>query len=95
MGCTSSILTVLAVYVQYNQLENIIMKYNQASAYLDNIRIWWSSLDQEEKKKQTNIEKLITNVEKVMQAEHSTWQQNMRKAVSDIHKVESNEEKPK
>lgn len=71
------------------------MKYNQASAYLDNIRIWWSSLEQEEKKKQTNIEKLITNVEKVMQAEHSTWQQNMRKAVANIHKVESKEEKPK
>lgn len=85
----SSITSVLAIYIQYNQLENIIVKYNQAATYLDNIRIWWSALTKEEQKKDENIEKLITSAEKVMEAEHSTWQQNMKNAVSNIHKVET------
>lgn len=89
VALTSSIVSVLAIYIQYNQIENLIIKYNQAATYLENIRIWWSSLNSEKQRRDENFEKLVTSAEEVMQAEHSTWQQNMRNAVSNINKVET------
>jgi hypothetical protein len=46
VALTSTIVSVFTIYLQYNQIENILIKYNQALMQLNNIKTWWSILSE-------------------------------------------------
>jgi conflict system pore-forming effector with SLATT domain len=68
--------------LQYNQIENILVKHNQALNGLNNIKVWWASVGENERNDEKNMDKLVTSTEKILLSEHQAWIQNMKQAVS-------------
>ncbi|HSF49944.1 MAG TPA: DUF4231 domain-containing protein [Nitrososphaeraceae archaeon] len=91
VALTSTIVSVFTIYLQYNQIENTLIKYNQALTQLNNIKAWWSILSEEQKKDPLNIDKLINATELTLVTEHQTWIKNIKDAVSKIHTIEKSE----
>jgi SMODS and SLOG-associating 2TM effector domain 1/Protein of unknown function (DUF4231) len=91
VALTATIVSVFTIYLQYNQIENILVKYNQAFTQLNNIKTWWSILSEEQKKDPLNIDKLINATESTLVTEHQTWIKNIKDAVSKIHAIEKSE----
>jgi uncharacterized membrane protein (DUF106 family) len=88
VALTSTIVSVFTIYLQYNQIENTLIKYNQALTQLINIKTWWSILSDAEKNDPVNIDKLVNSTESTLVTEHQTWLKNIKDAVSKIHTIE-------
>jgi hypothetical protein len=91
VALTSTLVSVFTVYLQYNQIENTLIKYNQALTQLTNVKTWWSILSEEERKNTVNIDKLVNATESTLVTEHQTWLKNIKDAVSKIHTIEKSE----
>jgi SMODS and SLOG-associating 2TM effector domain 1/Protein of unknown function (DUF4231) len=91
VALTSTLVSVFTVYLQYNQIENTLIKYNQSLTQLTNVKTWWSILSEEERKNTVNIDKLVNATESTLVTEHQTWIKNIKDAVSKIHTIEKSE----
>ena len=84
-------MSVFTIYLQYNQIENTLIKYNQAFTQLNNIKTWWSILSDTQRKDPLNIDRLVNATESTLVTEHQTWLKNIKDAVSKIHTIEKAE----
>jgi hypothetical protein len=80
VALTTSLAGVFASYLEYQQVENSLIIYNQAAASLSNIKTWWRALPNKKKREPENVEKLVENTEKILQNEMSGWVQQMQDA---------------
>jgi hypothetical protein len=87
VALTATFVSVFTIYLQYNQVENTLLKYNQALNGLTNMKVWWSSLPENERHDRKNRDKLVTSTEQILTAEHQSWVQNMKQAVSKVHEL--------
>ncbi len=88
VALTATFVSVFTIYLQYNQIENTLIKYNQALNGLNNIKVWWTSLTANEKNDIKNRDKLVSSTEQILLTEHQVWILNMKQAVSKIHEIE-------
>ena len=88
VALTATFVSVFTIYLQYNQIENTLIKYNQSLNGLNNIQVWWASLTDNERNDIKNRDKLVNATEQILLMEHQVWVQNMKQAVSKIHKIE-------
>ena len=65
---TTALVAALTTILGYKGTENTLMKYNQASTDLDNVRSWWLALPAEEQERQENVDSLVDHAEKVLQS---------------------------
>ncbi len=65
----------------YQQVEERLQKYSQASIDLTNILNWWSALSASEQVKQDNIDKLISNTETALGGEFNEWIKQMQETM--------------
>lgn len=86
IAVTTSISTAIMTYIAIRQLDNTLINYNQAATNLDNLLLWWESLSSEEKKVDSNFDKLVNNTENILGAEVSGWVQEMQNALADLYK---------
>ena len=88
VALTATFVSVFTIYLQYNQIENTLIKYNQSLNGLNNIQVWWASLTDNERNDIKNRDKLVNATEQILMMEHQVWVQNMKQAVSKIHNIE-------
>lgn len=81
---TTSLVGAFTTYLEYQQIENTLMKYNQAATDLANIRAWWSALSEEEKEDRGNFSILVENTEKVLESELAGWVHSMEDALAKL-----------
>jgi hypothetical protein len=79
--------SALTAYLEYQQVEQTIVKYNQTMTKLANLADGWVALSAAEKDAPKNIVKLIEEAEQVMQSEHLGWVQQMQTNQKDSGKV--------
>jgi hypothetical protein len=84
-----SIVSALTAYLEYQQVEQNIIKYNQAMAKLWNLTDWWTALSAHEKTDPLNIVRLVEDAERVMQSEHLGWMQQMQSSQTHPDKTEA------
>ena len=94
VAMTTSLVGAFTTYLGYQQIENTLMKYNQAATDLANIRAWWSALSEEEKEDRGNFSILVENTEKVLESELVGWVHSMEDALAKL-KAEQAEAKAK
>ena len=80
--------SALTAYLEYQQVEQTIVKYNQAMTKLANLADEWIALSPTEKKTPKNIVQLIEEAEQIMQSEHLGWVQQMQTSQTDSGKAE-------
>jgi hypothetical protein len=88
VALTTTLIGVLTTFLEYRQIENTLMKYNQAATNLDNIKAWWMALSPGEQQKPDNIDKLVGSTETILQSELTGWVQQMEGALAKISKQE-------
>ncbi len=88
VALATSIVTALTTKLQADQVENSLMKYNQALTSLRNVDIWWKALSKWEKGRRTNIDLLVDQAEKALEGETAGWIQQMQSALDKLTEKE-------
>lgn len=82
IALTTAVVSAFTVYLEHEQVENTLVKYNQAASNLANIQAWWTALTDEEQHFQTNIDTLVRYTEQTVAAEHVGWVHQMQDALA-------------
>ena len=91
VAVTVALVGVFTTYLEAMQLEATIMLYNQAATTLEGIRAWWTALPPDQQVLRRNFDRLVERSERVMQAEHGGWVQQMQDAMTKLHLEEIDE----
>lgn len=70
---TAAIVSAVTAYLEYQQLEQILTKYNLTKSSLENARSNWLALPEAERPK--NIQRLVRDVEAILESENQGWVQ--------------------
>lgn len=92
---TIALVGAFATYLEFQQVENTIMKYNQAATDLANVQSWWIALPDDAKKDPKNVDKLVGSTEKILQSELSGWVQKMEDALAKLKEIQEKEQAQK
>ncbi len=84
MALTTALVTTFTTYLEYQQVENTLMTYNQSATDLANVRGWWMALSAEERADPKNVDKLVGHTEKILQGERVGWAQQMQDALAEL-----------
>jgi hypothetical protein len=94
VALTTALATALTTSLAYRQLEETLVRYNQAAADLANVREWWTKLSSAAKRNAKNIDQLVEVTEKVLGTELSGWVQRMEDALAQLKAEEEKGEEP-
>ncbi|MCB9098238.1 MAG: DUF4231 domain-containing protein [Anaerolineales bacterium] len=92
IALTTTIATSLTTFLQYQKVEEKLMRYNQTATDLMNIHNWWLALSAEEQANPDNIDKLVGQTEMSIHAEHATWVQEMQDALAEMRAEQTKDE---
>ena len=84
IALTTVLAVACATYLGYQQIENSIIKYNQAATDLTNVHGWWMALSLDERADPNNIDTLVEHTEKILGNELTGWVQEMHNALADL-----------
>lgn len=84
IALTTSVATTIATYLEYQKIEEKLMRYNQTATDLANVQSWWAALSPEEQANPDNIDKLAGQTETTIHAEHAAWIQDMQDAMAEL-----------
>jgi hypothetical protein len=70
---TAAMVAAFTAYLEYQQWEQILTKYNLTKASLENTRANWLALSEEERSK--GVQKLVRDVEAILESENQGWVQ--------------------
>jgi len=90
---TSAMVAAFTTQMEYRQLENTLMRYNQTANELAGIRSWWIALSPEEQADPKNVDKLVGQTEASIHSEHATWIQDMQDALAELRAEQTDENK--
>ena len=84
IALTTALAGAIIVFLEYQQVEYSLIKYNQTSTDLINIKAWWTALSSDEKGNPENVNKLVIQTEKVLQSELGGWVQQMENMLAGL-----------
>lgn len=77
---SAAIVSAMTAFLEYRQIEPILVKYNLTKSSLENINSWWEGLPAEEQKKEENIANLVRETEAILESENQGWVQYVKQA---------------
>jgi uncharacterized membrane protein YhiD involved in acid resistance len=89
VALATAVVTALTTKLQSDQTEMTLVHYNQTLATLQNIDAWWKALSSWEKTRPRNIDLLVDQTEKALEAETAGWVQQMQSALDKLTEKES------
>ncbi|BAP54615.1 hypothetical protein THII_0318 [Thioploca ingrica] len=92
IALTTAFVTALATYMEYQQIESTLIKYNQSATDLFSVRTWWIALSETEQAKQYNIDRLVGQTERILQSEFRGWMKEMQETLADLKKQQGEEQ---
>jgi SMODS and SLOG-associating 2TM effector domain 1/Protein of unknown function (DUF4231) len=92
IALTTALVTACTTYLGYQQLENTLIKYNQAATDLANVQGWWMALSLDERANQQNVDKLVEHTEKILAGELTGWVQEMHNALAELRTQQAGKE---
>ena len=92
IALTTTIVGVITIYLEYQQVENSLIQYNQTAADLENLKSWWVSLSNEQKQEPKNYDQLVELTEGALHTEMAGWTQRMENALAELYAKETSEQ---
>jgi hypothetical protein len=80
IALTAAMAAAVTTYLEYQQVEQNLGKYNQARSELESIRSWWQGLLPNEHNP-ANFRTLVTRSEQVLETELGGWVRRMQDSV--------------
>jgi TRPM family ion channel/conflict system pore-forming effector with SLATT domain/uncharacterized protein DUF4231 len=94
IALTTTLVATFVSFLEYKQIENTLIKYNQTKTELSNIKLWWMSLSTTERTKKGIKDKLVQKTEDVLRTELSGWIRQMQVTIDKLYtKKEAMDEK--
>ena len=84
IALTTALVAACTTYLGYQQIENTLIKYNQAATNLANVQGWWMALSLDERTNQHNVGTLVEHTEKILGNELTGWVQEMHNALAEL-----------
>ncbi|MBV9578847.1 MAG: DUF4231 domain-containing protein [Chloroflexi bacterium] len=84
VALATALVTAFSAYLQYQQLEYTLVKYNQSETSLANVEAWWTALAPDEQADERHWNKLVDATEGVLQADVSGWVEQMQDALAKL-----------
>jgi hypothetical protein len=95
IAVTIAISTAITSFLEYRQVENTLIKYNQVATDLYNTKAWWSALSPAERSDPKNKNILVENTENILHIELAGWVKQMEDTLAKLYskheKYEKNE----
>jgi hypothetical protein len=91
IALTTALAGMFTTYLETQQVENTLMKYNQAATDLANVEAWWVALSENERKDYENIDKLVGHTETILKSELTGWVQEMQDALAELRAKQTEE----
>jgi hypothetical protein len=94
---TATIVSATTAFLEYQQLEQILTKYNLTKTSLENVRSNWLALEATEvgeEQRQKNIQNLVREVEAILESENQGWVQYVSQAQEQKEKAEQPKDTP-
>jgi hypothetical protein len=86
VALTVALVGLFTTFLEYRQIQNTIMQYNQARTNLENLQNWWIALPEADRMKEKgNIDKLVDTAETILNSELTGWVQQMQGAMTKIY----------
>jgi SLOG in TRPM, prokaryote/SMODS and SLOG-associating 2TM effector domain 1/Protein of unknown function (DUF4231) len=95
IALTIALVTACTTYLGYQQIDNTLMKYNQAATDLVNVQAWWTALPLDERANQQNVDRLVEDTERILASELTGWVQEMRDALTELRAQQARKEESK
>ena len=95
IALTTALAAACMTYLGYQQIENTLMKYNQAATDLANVQGWWMALSLDERANQQNVDTLVEHTEKILESEHTGWVQEMHDTLVELRAQQAGKESGK
>jgi len=90
IALTTALVGAFMTVLQYKQIENSLIQYNQTATDLANVKLWWTALSDEDKDKSENKIKLVENTENILEKELTGWIQTMEDTLSELRASREN-----
>jgi conflict system pore-forming effector with SLATT domain/uncharacterized protein DUF4231 len=84
IALTTALAAACTTYLGYQQIENSLIKYNQAATDLANVHGWWMALSLDERADSHNVDTLVEHTEKILGRELTGWVQEMHNALAEL-----------
>ncbi len=84
IAVTTAIAGAVTTFLEYRQIENLLMSYNQTANDLIGIKDWWVALSTKDQKKNSNVDKLVTFTENTLSSENRGWVQHMQDMLDEL-----------
>lgn len=92
VALTTALAGTFTTHLEYQQVENTLMLYNQSAASLSQIKSRWDVLPPREKNKPENVFNLLEKTEDVLLAEHKRWVQQMEDTLANLREQQKQPE---
>ena len=94
IALTTAVEGAFTTFLEYKQVENTLVKYNQTATDLANIKAWWVALTNQKKQDPSNIKNLVENTENILQTELTGWVQQMEDALAKLKAQQISKKEP-
>ncbi len=85
IALTTTLVATFVSFLEYKQIENTLIKYNQSRTELYNIKLRWQSLSKTERGSCEKKDMLIQKTEDVLRTELSGWIRQMQVTLEKLH----------
>jgi hypothetical protein len=93
IAMTTAVVGAVTTYLGYEQVENLLVSYNQAMSGLVAVKGWWLSLAPRERGSNATKERLVRQTERILQKEQGGWVEDMTEALDQLRDEEEKEAK--
>jgi hypothetical protein len=92
VALTTSLVGVFTTYMEYQQIENIVIMYNQSSTSLQELKSGWDVLPLKDRRNPEKIIFMVAKAEEILLSEHQQWLKNMEDAMANLRDKDSKED---
>jgi hypothetical protein len=92
IALTTALVSAFTTYLEYQQVENTLIRYNKTATDLNRIMVWWEALTVEEQADPKNVDKLVERTETVIHSEHAAWVQEMQDVIDEMSAQQKDKE---
>ena len=93
IAMTTAVVGAVTTFLGYEQVENLLVSYNQAMSGLTSVKGWWLSLPPRERESKTTKDRLVRQTERILQKEQGGWVEDMTDALDQLRSEEEKETK--
>ncbi|MEM7065404.1 MAG: DUF4231 domain-containing protein [Cyanobacteria bacterium P01_B01_bin.77] len=94
VAVTTALVGGFTNYLEVKRIESSLVGYNQAADNLYDIRAWWYSLSEKDRKNPNKFKRLVDSCEGTIRSETTSWLQDMQDRLAQLYGISDEDMEP-